>query len=765
MPQQSKAKPTCLTASPLRAASITKRTDHASPPVVEPHSGWGNVVVCILLALVVWAVFGQTRHFEFVNFDDGRLIYENAAIIHGLSWDGVIKAFTHINADEWWPLTTLSHMLDCQLYGLEPGGHHLTNVLLHAATAILLFLVFRNLTGAFWPSAFVAAVFAVHPLRVESVAWVTERKDVLSGLFFVLTLGAYARYVRRSEVRSLTSGLDHLPSSNFYLLSLFFFALGLLSKTMLVTLPFVLLLLDYWPLRRVTSDGWRVTGIIWRRLIIEKLPFLLLSAAACAATILAQKGTIQTGLDLGFSARIGNAVVSYASYLGQMVYPFGLAVFYPHPGNQLSGETVFWCLVILLLISGGVMRWQRVRPYLLVGWLWYLGMLVPVIGFLQVGIQARADRYTYLPQLGLYIMVAWGAVDLCRNWRWRRVVLPTAATLILTGLMFLAHVQTGYWRDSVSLWSHTLDCTSGNFLAHHTLGSALATQGKSDEAIPHYVAALRINPDYPDTHYNLGVALTRLGKRNEAVQHYERALQLKPDYAQAHNNLGLELAAQGKAAEARRHFEQALQFKPDYADAHHNLGFALFTHGKVNEAIPYYERALQLNPGDAETHEHLGLAYGRVGRIAEAEQEFRRVLQLKPEARTHLNLGRSLLQQGKPQAAAVEYEAAVRLSPDLPMALNDLAWLRATHPTATLRDGEQAVRLAERACALNPEDARCWDTLAAAYAEAGRFEDAIRSVAKARQLAQAAGQTNLVATIEQVSVLYQKHQPFRQQNH
>ena len=259
--------------------------------------------------------------------------------------------------------------------------------------------------------------------------------------------------------------------------------------------------------------------------------------------------------------------------------------------------------------------------------------------------------------------------------------------------------------------------------------------------------------------------MIKLGKRNEAVQHYERALQLKPDYAQAHNNLGLELAAQGKREEAWRHFEQALQLKPDYADAHHNLGFALFTRGKVSEAIPYFERALQLNPGDAETHEHLGLAYGRAGRIAEAEREFRRALELKPEARMHLNLGHALLQQGKPQAAAAEYEAAVRLSPDLPMALNDLAWLRATHPSATLRDGNQAVLLAERACASNGEDARCWDTLAAAYAEAGRFEDAVRSAAKARQLAQAAGQTNLVATIEQASALYQKHQPFRQRDH
>ena len=451
MPHPSKTKPARGTGSPLQPRSSAGQTDIASQPTVQTPPGWVTAVVCLLLALAVWMVFGQTRHHEFVNFDDGRLIYENSAIIQGLSLEGVVKAFTQINADEWYPLTSISHMADSQLYGLEPGGHHLTNVLLHAATAILLFLVFRNLTGAFWPSAFVAAVFAVHPLRVESVAWVTERKDVLSGLFFVLTLGAYARYVRRSEARSPRLGagspaffLRPLTSIDYWL-TVLLFTLGLLSKTMLVTLPFVLLLLDYWPLNRLTLStlnadksrtGFQLATVM--QLLIEKMPLLMLSAAACAATILAQQGTIQTGLDLSFPARAGNALVSYATYLGQMVYPCGLAVFYPHPGNQLSGETVVWCVAILLLISVCVLRWQRERPYLLVGWLWYLGMLVPVIGFLQVGIQARADRYTYLPQLGLYVMVAWGAVDLFRDWRWHRVVLSATAALILMGLIFLA---------------------------------------------------------------------------------------------------------------------------------------------------------------------------------------------------------------------------------------------------------------------------------------------------------------------------------------
>ena len=591
------------TGSLSRSAPIGGPTGHASKPAVCPRDRWPVVGLCLLLALAVWVVFGQTRHHEFVNYDDEVYVYQNSAVTQGLNRSGIAWAFTHPHGSNWHPLTTLSHMLDCQLYGLKPGGHHLTNVLLHAATAISLFLVLRNLTGAFWRSAFVAAVFALHPLRVESVAWVSERKDVLSGLFFMLTLGAYVRYARHSgggrqnsevaEVAPLPLLISGLRSPSYWL-ALLLFTLGLMSKPMLVTVPLVLLLLDYWPLRRLELSTLNSQLSTTWRLLLEKGPFLLLAAADCVATLLAQGSAIAPVQKLSLLSRIGNALVAYAVYLGQLLYPSGLAVFYPHPGNQLSVETAGWCGGLLILVTVGVLRWQRQRPYLLVGWLWYLGMLVPVIGLVQVGIQAWADRYTYLPQIGLYVMITWGVVELCGWWRYRRVVLSSAAVMVLTGLLVLARVQTTYWRDSVSLWSHALACTSGNYLVHSNLGVALGKQGKLDEAIPHFERALQLKPDFAGAHNNLGLALGKQGKWAEALPHFERALQLQPDYADAHNNLGLALRTQGKVNEAMRHFERALQLDPDDVAAHNNLGLALAAQGKWTAARPHFQRALDL---------------------------------------------------------------------------------------------------------------------------------------------------------------------------
>ena len=647
-------------------------------------------------------VFGQTLHHEFVNYDDDRYVYENSTVTQGLSRSGIAWAFTHSHGDNWHPLTSLSHMLDCQIYGLNPGGHHLTNVLLHAATAILLFLVLRNLTRAFWPSAFVAAVFAIHPLRVESVAWVAERKDVLSGLFFVLTIGAYARYAK-FKVQSSKLKVDF---AKWYVLALLFFALGLMSKPMVVTLPFVLLLLDYWPLGRMRWGSPTVAESkrleerpdppTFRRLMIEKIPFLLLSAASCVATILAQESAIRSVQNLSFLSRIGNALVACAVYVGQMLYPSGLAVLYPHPGNQLSVWTVGLCGVVLILLSVGVVRWQRKRPYLLVGWLWYLGMLVPVIGFLQVGSHAWADRYTYLPHLGLYIMVAWGAMDLYEAWHGRRVVLPAAAAMILTGLLVLSHVQTRYWRDSVSLWTHTLACTSENFFAHNNLGNALAERGKLNAAIPHYARALQLKPDYAEAHINLGVALAQLGKWNAAVPEFERALELKPDSAEAHSNLGVALAQQGKWDAAVPHYERAIELKPDSAEAHNNLGLALAKQGKWHEAIPYYERALQLKPDYAE-------------------------------------------------------------------AGFNLAWLLATCSEAQFRNPAEALRRAQRARELTQSRSpEVLDAQAAAQAAGGDFAGAVVTAQQALALATEAAQLVLTREIQGRLQLYRAGKPFRE---
>ena len=494
--------------------------------------------VCLFLAAIVWVVFGQTLHHEFVNFDDDAYVYENPEVSRGLTLQGIIRAFARFHADNWHPLTWISHMLDCQFYGLNPGGHHLTNILLHTTAAILLFLVLRRMTGFLWRSAFVAAVFAIHPLRVESVAWVAERKDVLSGVFFMLTLGAYVRYARRPW------------SFARYGLVLLLFALGLMSKPMLVTLPFVLLLLDYWPLNRFAGSA------VPKRLILEKLPLLGLAGASGVVTFFAQTGAIRSFDEISLPLRVGNAFISYVTYLGQMFWPSGLAVLYPFPANGWPLREMILAPALLILISAGVFVLRKSRPYLLVGWLWYLVMLAPVIGILQVGSQARADRYTYLPQIGLCLMLTWAAADLCARWRCSRLILGGLSTVILAALIYCAHVQASYWRNSESLWTHTLACTSGNFIAHNNLGNALFQKGKVDDAIAHYKKALQINPDDADAHNNLGIALRQKGKVDEAIAHYKKALQINPDDAEAHNNLGAALFQKGKVDEAIAHYQE-----------------------------------------------------------------------------------------------------------------------------------------------------------------------------------------------------------------
>ncbi|HUD46430.1 MAG TPA: hypothetical protein VMR33_06350 [Candidatus Baltobacteraceae bacterium] len=425
-------------------------------------------VICVVLAAMTFAVFGQTLGHDFVELDDNDYVFNNPIVARGLTLKGFYWAFG-FHAGNWHPLTWFSHMLDCQLYGLHPGGHHLTNVLLHAATVILLFLVLRQMTGALWRSAFVAAVFAIHPLRVESVAWVAERKDVLSGLFFVLTIGAYVRYARSPW---------SLPR---YGLVMLLYALGLMSKPMLVTLPLILLLLDYWPLKRTESP---------RRLVVEKLPFQALSAAACVATLLAQRAGIQSSGSFSLVNRLGNALVACVVYLGQMVWPAGLAVLYPFPSKGLPSGEIALAAILLAGISAAAWAGWRTRPWLLFGWVWYLVMLLPVMGLIQVGGQAHADRYTYLPQIGIYVAVTWLVAD----WRLSRTVFGALMTGVLAVLIFCAWRQTAYWQNSETLWTRDLSCTTANDVAQNGLATALLRKGRAAEALSHYEEALRIEP-------------------------------------------------------------------------------------------------------------------------------------------------------------------------------------------------------------------------------------------------------------------------------
>ena len=816
-------------------------------PAAGLNNRWLVSGVCVFLAAIIWVVFGQTLRHEFVNYDDNFYVYENPEVARGLTLQGIIWAFTHVHSSNWHPLTWVSHMLDCQFYGLHAGGHHLTNILLHMATAILLFLVLRRMTGFLWRSAFVAAVFAIHPLRVESVAWVAERKDVLSGLFFMLTLWAYTRYAQgRSNVERRKSSAGSSSLAPDYFLVLFFFALGLLCKPMLVTLPLVLLLLDYWPLGRVAGGESRVTsgikgkpstlnctpntfGVQLSTLLLEKLPLLGLAVASSVVTIFAQHEAIQSFEKFSLPLRMGNALISYVAYLGQMFWPSGLAVLYPFPAGGVEGSRVVLSLVLLAGISTGVFILRR-RPYFLIGWWWYLIMLAPVIGIVQVGVQARADRYTYLPQIGLYLLLTWAVADLCAGWRHHRVALGGLATVILVSLIFCARTQTSYWRNSESLWTHTLACTSGNYVAHNNLGrsfpqkkrmdeaiaqyqkalqinpdnadahinlaSALGQQGRVDEAIAHcqkalqinphsagahkilgnallqlgnvdeaiaqYQKALQINPDYPEAYNNLGIALLQKGNVAEAIAQYQKALQINPDYADAHVNLGNVLLQTGRVDEAIAHIQKALQIKPGYAGASYTLGNALLQKGNVDEAIAQYQKALQINPDYAEVYHNLGVALLQKGNVDEAIAQYQKALQIKPGyANAHINLGNALLQKGNVAEAIAQYQKALQIKPDSVNVLNNLARLLATYPDAHIRDGVQAVKYAGRACELTHYGVTpLVSTLAAAYAEAGRYDDAIAAAQKACALATAAGEQELLEKNQQLLILYRAHQPY-----
>ena len=542
-----------------------------------------------LLLLAVGLVFGQAVGYGFVDYDDPETVYEHPQVTQGMTEENVEWAFTHRHVFNWVPLTCISHMLDWQLYGPRAGGHHLTNILLHAATAVLLFLVLWSMTGHVWPSALAAVLFAVHPLRVESVAWVTERKDVLSGLFFVLTLAAYVDYVR------------HRFSMVRYLGVMVLFAMGLMAKPMLVTLPLVLLLLDYWPLQRgaerpapdVTSSPPLPRGRILWRLVMEKLPLVLLVAASSVAT-LTQGKALAANERLSFAWRIGNALISYVIYVGQSLCPTGLAVLYPRSGLALPLLRVYGAFVLLVGITAVTVIWRRKYPYLLIGWLWYLIMLVPVIGLVQIGVQAMADRFTYLPQIGLCMAAAWGAADIAHRWPRRRWAFGVVSALALAVLMGCAWRQTSFWRDSETMWGHTVDCTRENAAAHLGLGNTLSKRGQYDEAALHLEQAVELNPSFAKGHYDLGLVLTQQGRADAAMTEYQKAVQIDPDMVAAQCNFGNALSRRGRFDEAMPHYRKAIDVNPNLVEAHFNLAAALSCCGRFDEAAAYYRTALRL---------------------------------------------------------------------------------------------------------------------------------------------------------------------------
>ncbi|MGD8704070.1 MAG: tetratricopeptide repeat protein, partial [Syntrophobacterales bacterium] len=590
------------------------RLNMAESPTRKSQYANRVIVLCLLLLAITLAVYGQVVKHDFVSLDDDIYLTENYYVLAGLTTAGIVWAFSFTDSPYWHPLTWLSHMLDCQLYGLSPSMHHLTNVVLHLANTLLLFLVFYRMTGALWRSCFVAALFALHPLNVESVAWVSERKNLLSTFFWLLTMVFYVRYSKK-------------PCLARYVLVVSIFALGLMAKPMLVTLPFVLLLLDYWPLGRfpfqqVDSDtrteAAPATIPVFQKtisvnLVLEKVPLLILSVLSSFLTSLSvqRSGIVISTTLVPMKLRIANAIVSYARYIGKLIWPQDLAVFYPYPSTVPLWQSVGAGL-LLAGISFLVIRAWRKLPYLCIGWLWYLGTLIPAIGLVQAGQwPAMADRFTYVPAIGLFVMLAWLIPHVLTKWRYRKTGLVLAAGALLAVLLLLTRAQLNRWSNTITLFEHTLKVTENNYLAHNNLGNALARQGKLKQAKDNYVKALRINPTFPRAHNNLANVLARQGKSQEAIAHYTKALEIKPNFPKAHNNLGNVLARQGKNQEAIVHYTKALQIKPDFAGAHNNLGNILQGQGKIDEAVFHFSRALELKPDFAEAHFNLGNALAR----------------------------------------------------------------------------------------------------------------------------------------------------------
>jgi tetratricopeptide (TPR) repeat protein len=615
--------------------------------------------MAIALVALTAVVFAPIRTYGFVPWDDPFYVTRNPNVLAGLTARGVLWAFTTGAEFYWHPLTWLTHMVDVEIYGMDAGGHHVMNLVLHVMSTLLLFATLRQVTGRLGESAFVAGLFAVHPLHVESVAWVAERKDVLSGFFWMLTLWTYVSYVRAPGLRR-------------YLLVVLCFLLGLMAKPMTVTLPFVLLLLDVWPLRRISFGSAGPDGRLdaqWSvaiRLVREKLPLIALGVVCSAVTFLNQlhAGSVRALGDFPLGVRLANAVLSYSTYIANMVWPVGLAAFYPYPRTLPDRLVIVAALLALVAVSVVVTSAVRRRPYLAVGWFWYLGTLLPVIGLVQVGDQARADRFTYIPLIGLFVMVAWGIPDLLARSHRARVALAAAAGVVLLGSAAAARTQVSYWKDGFTLCERAIAVTTGNQRAYASLGQLLESQGRTGEAIANYREASRFMIDASGLHTRIGTLLMQQGKAADAASEFSAALKSQPNNAVAHHNLALALDAQGKASEALEHHTAAVRCDPQSAVGHQSLGAALASQGRTDEAIAEFTQAVRIRPDWALAHNSLALALGGQGRQNEAIREGLEVVRLEPDrAEWHSNLSVLFNQHGDIKKAIEQLEIALGLAP------------------------------------------------------------------------------------------------------
>jgi tetratricopeptide (TPR) repeat protein len=631
------------------------------------------MLVSLCLVLTILLAYGQISTLDFVGYDDELYVTENLNVQKGLTAEGLKWAFTAFHSANWHPLTWLSHMLDCELYGLNPMGHHWTNLILHMTNTILLFLLLKWMTGAIWRSAFVAALFAVHPLHVESVAWVSERKDVLSTFFGLLMIGAYYRYVKAPDVKK-------------YLWVMVFLSLGLMAKPMLVTFPFVLLLLDVWPLNRFHHKNDYLLqneitpyhdfkGIF--PLILEKIPLFIPVVISSGLTFLAQKsgGAVKPLEALPLKLRITNALVSYIDYIVKAVWPRNLAVFYPHPGSslpswQISGAALVIAVAIFLSI-----RWLKKFPYIAVGLFWYLGTLIPVIGLVQVGNQAMADRYTYIPLIGVFIIVAWGLSDLSVMWRYRKIFLVVPTVIILSVMVVCTSSQLPYWKNGITLFEHAVEATENNYKAQNNLGTAYAPVD-IDKAVFHYKEALKIKPDYATALYNLGTSVLKKGNYNEAVSYFNKALKIDPKRIGSRLNLANVLSEQGRHDEAIFHYNEIIKVDSENADARMNLANVLFIQGKHDEAVSHYNELIKTDSENADVHSNLAYVLYTQGRLDKAVLHYNEAIKIQPRhEKAHYHIGNILMKQGKIKEAFAHFAELIKINPDFFQAYNKIGMI------------------------------------------------------------------------------------------
>lgn len=689
-----------------------------------------DILVCLILVIITLTVYCQVSNHAFINFDDDVYVTDNRNVQAGLTSENLKFAFSYIERTYWHPLTWISHMLDCELFGLNAGMHHMVNLIFHIANSVLLFLIFQRMTGARWRSAFVVALFALHPINVDSVAWVSERKNLLSTFFWMLTMLTYVWYAER-------------PSFFRYAIVFIGLALGLLAKPMLVTLPFVFFLLDYWPLGRFRFEQMGnicneavakpIFGSAKRskafRLILEKVPLLALSAITInlSSSSVQDHGIVLSMESVPMKLRIANALVSYIKYLGKMIWPQHLAIYYPFPKIIPVWQTVS-AFMLLVFISVLVIKALKRAPYLAVGWLWYLGTLVPVIGLMQAGLwPAMADRWAYVPLIGIFIMVAWGISDLATRWQCKKTWVFLAAATVLSVFMVTTWLQVRLWADSITLFEHALKVTTNNFVAHNNLGIALQEQSRMAEAINHYHEALRLNPGYAKAHNNLGVALQKQGRVTEAIRHYQEALRLNPLYAESHYNLGFILGEQGRTTEAIYHYIKALQIKSDFADAHNNLGNALVLKGKVRQGIVHLREAARLDPNSEMVQYNFNAALTVQRKYDDELADLRTALKQNPDAPLlYYQLGTLYKSNGELDEAIAQFQNAIRLQPEFFNALHDLAIVFALRG-----EYDKALHVSQKMVASQPDNVDAYYFIACLYSQKNYIAESIDWLKKA----------------------------------